>query len=155
MYPEWIARYKVPEQISLIVAGSLSRRSSRIVASHSASTRIWRRTAQKRITSASASIVRSSQCYAVPCTSAARTKSHFFLPSCKRTVHRRQSRLASLRLVSCLNAKCEFRSISVPHCLNLHAILTRTRTFFRISRVGVLSRPRSDWYAAQVRRNSL
>ena len=80
--------------------------------------------------SASASTARSSRCYAVLCRNSPTTGSHFFLRSYKRPAPRRQSRLASRRLVSCLDARCDFRSTSVPHCLNLLATSARSRTSF-------------------------
>ena len=90
--------------------------------------------AYRRIARTSALIARSSRCYAVPCRSACTTWSNFFLTLCKLSVSRRQSGLASRRLVSCSNARCDFRSTSVPHFLSLLVTFVRTRTYFaRIS----------------------
>ena len=118
---------------TLIVAHSLSRCSSRSLTSHSASIiLVRRRIANRRMAIASASTARSSRCYAVPCRSAPTTGNHFFLSSCILNVPRRHSRLASRRLVSCSDARCDFRPTLVPHFMSNLVTFARTRTYFSI-----------------------
>ena len=125
-----------------IAARSLSRLLSRSSASHSASTKLKRRRiAHRQMASASASTARSSRCYAVPCRSVPATGSYSYPPSYKRTVPRRQSRLASRRLVLCSDARCVFRSTSVPNSLSPLTTFARTLAFFSRTWSGRIKSP--------------